>query len=232
MHPRLSRAIVEQYRTFERPAPRRIAGCPCCASPELLAALVTLPLRELTYEQLGVYATSAISTVGSVEDFRYLWPRIAELLVTVPPGQLYADAEIVIGKLRDGGWEAWPERERASVQRFLRALLERLADEPLDAPDVDSWVCAVGQATDDLVAWLEPLLAGTPAARHNLRGFHEWNRGADGTRGVLANAFWTLSTAGAEVVNANVEPVVEWLSSAEVSRALGEAYGADGRREG
>ncbi|HEY2376027.1 MAG TPA: hypothetical protein VGH98_08645 [Gemmatimonadaceae bacterium] len=51
-----------------------------------------------------------------------------------------------------------------------------MRDEPLDAGDVDAWICAIGRMLDDATPFLEPLLAGTKAARHNLYGFYEWNR--------------------------------------------------------
>jgi hypothetical protein len=226
MHPALNTAIAEQYLAFERPRPTSIEGCPCCVSAEDLAALISVPLRELSYEQLGTYAGAAMSTVGTIEDFRYFWPRLAELLVTVSPGQYFIDPERLLAKLRYGGWRSWPVGERGSVEAYVTALLVRLRDEPLRTWDVDAVVCAVGLAVDDVVPLLEPLVADTESARHNLRAFYDRNwRSVE--KGRLKNAFWTSrSHAGDQVENPNVRSIIEWLRRPDVSAAIGRAYGA------
>ena len=77
LHPRLERALAEQYTAFRRPKPSNVDGCSCCTDPAKLNALVRTPLRDLTANQLEFYAHSALFTVGSVTDLRYFWPRLA-----------------------------------------------------------------------------------------------------------------------------------------------------------
>jgi hypothetical protein len=160
MHPRLRTAIDEQYRAFASPKPATIDGCPCCISPEELDVLLATPLRELSHEQLRRYAASALSTIGAVEDFRYLWPRIAELAITAERPQYFVDPEIVFVRLSYGEWWTWPEAERSAVRALGAAVIEQMRDEPRDADEVDSWICAISQMLDDVTPFLEPLIAG------------------------------------------------------------------------
>lgn len=90
-----------------------------------IAQLDKKPLRELTAEDLGVYAFSAIWTMGSEEDFLYFFPRIAELLREELVG---ASSFALLANKLDVA--AVDPVDRALVQRFYRELfLDRLADE-------------------------------------------------------------------------------------------------------
>ena len=74
--PDLQQAIQSLYEVFARHLkPAAIVSCPCgCTKPEETAPLLAAPLRELPSADLINYAFSAISTQGSVDDFRYFLP--------------------------------------------------------------------------------------------------------------------------------------------------------------
>jgi hypothetical protein len=218
MHPDLEAAIEEMYAAFARPTPREVDGCPCCTTKEELRALVETPLRELNEEQLGRYASSALLTVGDVEDLRYFWPRIAELSVR---GELWTDIEVVFDKPRRGEWRSWPRAEQEAIERFARAVMDDLARRELDAFEVDGWVCAFGRLMEDVVPLLAPLLEPTPAAGANLSSLHLLNARRIG-RGKLTNAFWDAESA------ANEAQVATWLRSDAVGKALARHHAAPG----
>lgn len=212
MDEELKEAIRAQYDTFRAPAPRAVEGCPCCVAPEDLARLVATPRERLTEREIAFFASSAVSTVGSVEDLRHFWPRIAELSLT---GGLWVDAEIVFGKLQYAGWRDWPAAEQEAILRLVRARMGATLREPGEGVehDVDTWVCAFAQFMEDVTDLLPPLL--DPAAASALLGWHALNA-RKLARGKLRNAFWSSAPE-------NAARVVAWLRAPKVEEALERA---------
>lgn len=119
-------AIEQVYSAFSAyPHPRALDGCPCCTSPEMAKPLVTKPLRSLGAEDLEQYAFKALTTWGTLGDYKYFLPRIIELSMS---GDLLWDIEMTLGKLAYGGFASWPLHERQAVESLL----------------VDAWTDAVG----------------------------------------------------------------------------------------
>lgn len=225
MHSLLSTAIAELYRASQARPPLHIDACPCCTSPEQLAALLEVPLRELTPAQLQSYGSKALTTVGGIEDFRYFWPRLAELAVA-EPSEWFLNPEILFGKVAEASWRAWPIQEQRATESYGAAVIVRMRDDALAPGDVDQWVCAVGQFLEDVTPLLDVALLGSgTAARQNLFGFYDWNRRAIEKRGSLNNRFWeSPSGSGQQATNANVEKIVAWFRRAEVAAAVDKAY--------
>ena len=227
MHPLLHDAIENLYTVFKHPHPDRMVGCPCCTQPAELDTLVRTPLRQLSVEQLRSYAAKAMTTVGDVDDFRYFWPRLAELSVTVAPSEYFVDVEVLLGKPAYAEWRRWPEPEQEATERFAAATILRLRDEVPAADDVDGWVCAVGQLLEDVTPLLDrALLADTPAAKENLRGFYEWNQRDILKRHSLHNAFWRRRTRRGEdpELLPSGERVVDWFHREDVLAAIDRGY--------
>ena len=217
MHPRLSAAIEQLYRAFDRPAPGAVEGCDCCTTPAERAAMLAKPLRELDARELESYGFSAVLTVGSGEDLRYFWPRLAELSLE---GELATDAEIVFAKPALAEWRTrWSAAEREALDAFARAIVEWMSEEELEADDVDGWICAIGRLGGDVTRYLDPLLAGSHAAATNLRGLYEWNA-RPLRRGELWNAFWKDEPEAAHLV--------AWFARADVIAAIDRAYAITG----
>jgi hypothetical protein len=120
----IRKAIAACYAAFERTPPKGIEGCPCCTSETKLRDLIVRPLRKLTARELDSYAFKAMTTIGSVDDFRYFWPRVAELSVKE---ELLTDTEVVFGKLGVGKWNSWPDREQAARLQLAKAISARFA---------------------------------------------------------------------------------------------------------
>ena len=80
--PELQDVIDNCYASFAfYRLPRRLEA-PAYRDPTaILATLSSAPLRELTGDQLGPYASWAMTTVGEVDDYRHFLPRILELAI-------------------------------------------------------------------------------------------------------------------------------------------------------
>lgn len=228
----LQAAIAAQYVAFRSPRPRVVTGCPCCTTPAELAALVAAPREALAPGALERYAAKAMTTMGSVADFRYFWPRLAELAVE---GRLLTSVETVFGKPAYGQHHIWPEEEREALRGLAAALGTWLAAEEVDADLVDTWACAIGRLSeglDDPRRFLGPLLGDSPPARANLRALVEANEATARRKRRLTNAFWDSAPRGAALV-------LDWLltepRAVEAARALAaeavERYGVVPRRE-
>jgi hypothetical protein len=203
----LRKALDEQYAAFTTLRPRVVEGCPCCSTPAQLARLVAVPREHLEAKDLDHYARKAITTIGGSAQFRYFWPRVAELSLA---RELETDPEVVFGKPRYGGHAGWPLSERDAILRLAAGIGEWLAESALEG-EVDSWVCVVGllaEGIGDPVALLDPLVSGTPAAAANLREFLEHNDAGMIAKQRLSNTFW-------ENASDSATQILDWLRTDE-----------------
>jgi len=202
----LIRAIAQQYETFATPRPLDVEGCECCTTPEELAALVAVPREQLSAAALDFYARKALTTVGDQIEFRYFWPRLAELAIA---GEFETDREVVFGKPHYGEDQTWPTVEQNALVDLARALGQWLGAEPFEESEVSEWVCSIGLLVEglaDVRPFLSPILEPTSTASANLAAFIGWNRPDIETKGRLSNAFWQSAPQSAAAV-------LEWYSS-------------------
>jgi hypothetical protein len=171
------------------------------------------------------YASSALLTVGTNDDLRYLWPRLVELSVR---RWTEIEREILFSKPRRANWrQTWTAEEQAATEHFARAVTSELAREgaALGRPigwdavwdlgdDADRWVCAFGQCFEDVTGHLGPLTRARPAT--TLLALYEQQR-PQIEDGRLGNVFWK---GGAT----KPRQVVEWFQSPDVSVALSETW--------
>ena len=206
--PDLQRSIAHLYRTFSGYSACGMTGCADCTSDQEGQHLAAKALKELTPQDLKRYAFKAMTTWGSVDDFKHFLPRIFELVAS---GELqhYVDIEVVLSKPQYGQWHQWPAREQDAVDRFFRTLwLNLLNTYPHGAENADSCLCAIGRSVDDLCFYLDAwsVACQRPAMMH-LAEFIAWNSpGVDrkGRGPRLANAFWKDRPAQAK-------QVIDWL---------------------
>ncbi|WP_232665081.1 hypothetical protein [Pseudonocardia sp. TRM90224] len=176
-------AVDAVYAAFAQvPRPARFEVSPL-RDPTRYLPLLQAPLRELTDDELGPYAFSAVSTVGTADDFRYFVPRVLELVVT--GACRYTDVEVVLGKLRYAGLPEWPGQQRAAVGTLLERFWDAvLSTYPATYP-VDAVLCGIAAAVDDITPFLERWAGdATESAQLHLIEFEEEN--ADR----LVNAYW------------------------------------------
>jgi hypothetical protein len=166
-------AVEGLYETFRRyPLHADTNACPCCHRPEQERVLHLKPLRELTADDLQMYAADAILVWGSEDDYRHFLPRIFELMISFgdPRFELH-QAPVVFNKLRFANWANWPIEEQNAIRRYLVAAWKcclRTNPDDLGLTDAEDWLSGIAQAEDDLHPYLgvwseEP---SVEAARH------------------------------------------------------------------
>lgn len=201
----LQEAVEELYAVFGRyPLDPRMTRCDHCHSDEDQARLGSKPLREPGIEDLDDYAFSALTTWGEADDLKHFLPRLLELAAFGPERhEEFMAEETLFGKLREAEWTQWPAAEREAVGRYLGELRKHVLSSFPGVRDIDTLVCCLGQAVDDLAPFLDRWLEGPsePALRHLAR-FVQANEESLRTKGELWNAFWSDRPAPAEQVKA------------------------------
>ena len=154
-----SSALVESvkrlYPVFSsyQAEPSSIGICPNCISEHELEALFAKPLRILDAATIYHFAIVAVATHGSVSDFKHFLPRVCELF----PNELcdMDSPEFYLNKLRYSDWLGWPEEEMLAVRAFMLEWWRwTLTNYPAKLPVWDA-ICAIAQAEDDLLPYLE-----------------------------------------------------------------------------
>lgn len=151
--PPLADAIAALYSTFSR---YRADDLSCCDFPDdlpLNLRLRSARLEQLSPSDLHLYAWKAMTTWGTVGNFKHFLPRLFELLAQ--DGHIdQDDPEVLLGKLAYGHWQTWPARERAAVEGYLWALWRHLRQtHPYDL-SADRFLGGIGNCVDDLMPWL------------------------------------------------------------------------------
>ena len=214
----LKRAIEALYTTFARYKLKDpVEGCPHCTSSEDDRLLSSDPLRKLSAANLERFAFKAVSTLGTLEDFKHFLPRILELAAL--RGKLgYTDFEIILGKLDYAGWTHWPERERKAIRHYLLALWQhQLCNYP--APiEADDCLCGIGNCEDDLQPYLQTWQDETAAPSiDHLADFIDCNARHLLKNRRLGNAFW-------EEREPQMRQVIDWLLAPAITKKLESAF--------
>jgi len=202
----LVHAICDLYAAFsDMPRPLQIEFCPCgCTKPEEVARLLAAPLRELCFSDLANYSFSAMTTQGSVEDFRYFLPRLFEGIASEPYDY---NPEILFGKLRYADWKDWPESQKNAVKEYLRALwFSALTTFPIEEKlpafcEIESMLGSIAQTGEALSPYLQRWdgIQCTAADEHLVQFVTMY--GADFAEGrTLSFAFWENSQTQAQEI--------------------------------
>lgn len=150
--------LLFAYSVFASvPRPRVLHGSPLRDVDQILRDITSAPLRRLTHGQLGLFATSAITTVGEPEDYRHFLPRILELAILRRPDMGF-EAWVIAGKLEMAGWRTWPSDERQAIEAVFRAAFRRAIEMDTDEERrADEWLCGLCRLGLDpapsLAAW-------------------------------------------------------------------------------
>ena len=161
-HANLVEAVDRLYEVFSCEVPTVIEGCPCCIDTRNTDVLLSIPLRELSGDQLWRYITGAYLTVGGDRDFRYLLPRIFELS-SLEPFEV-PDTEIVLDKLVRAGWQSWHPAERSAILKFVDAWYDYALEQDMShrtgdlvGDQAESLLCGLAYAEIDLGDYLRQL---------------------------------------------------------------------------
>ncbi|MFD4355287.1 hypothetical protein ACFWPX_22215 [Nocardia sp. NPDC058518] len=194
--------------------PAAIEACPCCRNPADYAVLLSTPRHQLTGTELGSFAFRALNTVGSVADLRYLTGRILQLLHTHDPQM--PDMEVVYSKLRQAGWDSWPQAD--AVAEVVDALWRSTFAAANPGPGIAVVVCVVGAAESTIAARLVEwaLLDSAPAVRNLHELVIHGCRIEDG-RLIPTNSYWDHGWMP-------FGELVDWLSNGPATDAVVAAF--------
>jgi len=162
---RLNDAMEGVRVAFARYRLDTLEGCPCCTNPKDAIPL-RRPLSELSAQQLDHYASKALTTWGTVDEYRYFLPRIMELALT-EEGRSWHGLEfwIIASKIHRGDWHKWPADERAAIEEYFTAVLIcafTLDDNPVGFGYTDSALDAFDELKLDPVPTLNAATEGFP----------------------------------------------------------------------
>lgn len=207
----LPQAIDDFYRAFsDIPVPRHIDACPCCIDRKQISHLLATPLRQLSADDLGSYASSALLTVGNASDYLYFLPRIME--VSILHEQWWPDIEVTARAIHSTQFQAWPSQHREALVTLLDAVMQNIIDSKAYW-QIDGWLCAIARMELDV----HPCLAMIEKDSAAVLCYFEDNA-ADLKHGKLSNSFWELPCVGHDVI-------VQWFQSDAIRAIPFQAYG-------
>lgn len=136
-------AIDSLYNEFLCAPPKKVEGCPCCIERIDSCSLLAVPLRGVDKEALSTYASKALLTVGSNEDFLYFLPRI--LQISASSSHWWPDPEVIASRINYFGLDRLNHRQREVIDRYYKAIINELAVcGEVDAYAIDQWLCSYG----------------------------------------------------------------------------------------
>jgi len=188
--------IDRLYQVFSRyRRPSELEGCPCCTSPQKAKPLLHKSLRDISAPELEHYAFKALTTSGTLADYKYFIPRILELS---EDGSLLCDIEVTLGKFTYGKFGDWPADERQAIHDFINGAW-RESVRSANLYRADALLCGAASLLDNV----SPLLAYADAAAPRFKAAYA-AQNSNPTKRKLLNSFWDDSTP-------NYERVLSWL---------------------
>ena len=160
----LEQAVRLAYAAFEGyPKPRDMEMSPARERHTIMRAVNDGSLRTLGVDSLGPFATSALWTVGGLDDYRHFLPRILELAVFGGPWS-GLKPETIAAKLKYATWLTWPEQEQSAVRNVFAAGWPFLLTQHPDEVEADRWLegmAELGMDTSEALAiWQDSLEFG------------------------------------------------------------------------
>lgn len=206
-------ALALAYSVFAHvPRPRRLHGSPLRDLDKILSDITAAPLRHLTHQQLGEFASSAITTVGEPDDYRHFLPRILELAIEGGAHTGFK-AGVIADRIDRAGWRRWSREERETVEAVFRVAFRRATEIDTDEQrGTSEWLCGICRLGLDpapsLAAWRA---SPTVNAALQLADFVDMTEVEDG---VVVDAIWE------EVDEAARRTVAAWALSEETFAQL------------
>lgn len=148
----LSNALDRVYSAFSiYPEPTDLEGSPYKDVAGMFRLLKAAPLRELTGDQIGPYAGSAILTVGDVAEYKYYLPRIVEQAVLMAP-HMGTTPPIIAERLKRAAWRNWPEGEQNALKTVFYAAWSWTVEQHLGSgADASGWLCAIATLEEPIL---------------------------------------------------------------------------------
>jgi hypothetical protein len=207
----LDAALTALYPAFAAyPPPEMMHGSPIRHLNAILTSLRSAPLRELEAEALEYYAATALTTVGSPDDYKHFLPRILHFSA-MAAFQYGFDPEIVASRLLLSEWQDWPVDERTAIANLFYSAwaFARLQHTDMEIRSWN-WVRAMVALGLQFEACLE-LWVKLPIGNAML----QLSEGGQEIKGLQrGNGFW------AEVPADRRQFILDWIASDAVETAL------------
>jgi hypothetical protein len=149
MHPTptLRRLLDQGYEAFaHHRKPTALETSPLRNPEKLLKRLTSKPLRLLEVEDVQEYAAAALTTVGTVEDYKHFLPRLLDLSV----GSAVVEPEVIALKLKAADWLGWPQNQKHLVEQvFAEACGHAFRQHP-DKHSANKWLVSLAILHVDL----------------------------------------------------------------------------------
>jgi|GEM_PF-2443498 len=128
MTEKLKNIIEDIYQVFSKYNASNMTGSDLWEDklPIWNKEILSKPLRELSEDDLSLYAGKAITTWGSATDYKHFLPRILEL--TAELKQPY-EIDIAFGKMEMADWKNWSSEEHSLLNEYLIALWESIVND-------------------------------------------------------------------------------------------------------
>lgn len=136
--PAIKDAIDGLYFEFEKyPSNLNMIGSPMYGDKlnSWNSTLCSIPLRELSGEDLSRYSFKALTTWGEINDFKHFLPRIFELLVSF---DYDVEEWLVMDKLNYGKWETWPKSEISVLNNYFLSFWKKIVND--NSSKVDAFI--------------------------------------------------------------------------------------------
>jgi hypothetical protein len=209
-------SIARLYEVFARyDVKDPVEGCQHCTSEADDRLLRSKPLHELAPADLERYAFKAMTTLGSVADFKHFLPRLLELYAH-DAMSVGTDIEVAFSKLTYAKWNEWPAPERDAVKAFLLAYWRMFLSVYPQELQIDSCVCAIGRASDDMGPFLRQWQSdSTATSTRHLADLVTNEAETLYKKKALSNAYWSDRREQMQQVNDwLLDPqTVSWLEA-------------------
>ena len=208
---KLEDSIQNLYAAFSKiRKPLKIEGCECCMDEQELRRLLSYDVRSVPMDVLAPYASSAILTVGTVDDYLYFLPRILHTYVL--DESFWPDVEITARAINSTDLSEWPNERLDALKSFLSNLIRSFLA-PQQQHRIDDWMCAIGRMGLPVRSYLSDIQSSKDA----VLAYFESNSKVL-PAGKLDNAFW-------ELPNTAHEQIVDWFYSPAIRQVLRKEYG-------
>ncbi|TPN87012.1 hypothetical protein [Aquimarina algicola] len=124
MKEKLDISVQNLYNIFEKyhidVARLRANSCFCCVTNKEIKQIANKPLQQLSEEELEHFFRSAVSTFGTIDDYKHFLPRILDLMRY--PNSDFLHDFVCYEKLNYSEWETWPIEEQNAIEDYFIAL--------------------------------------------------------------------------------------------------------------
>jgi len=212
---RVLEAVEHVYAAFAHyHAPHKFDAFPLKDTDAIGAKILGRPLRDLSADDLGSYAGSAVTTVGTDLDYRHFLPRILELSIQ-PSVHQGLELAVIGGRLAFCGWRAWPVKEVAAVEAmFVSGFAFTLTGDPAwrNAGDALAGIARAGIAIGPALHLWQA--AETKAAWFQLADFVQHRSKRLARDGLVSGPYWS------DVPTETVTEVSRWLLDPAIAASL------------